>query len=132
MMPTPLDRQRARREKNRAAGLCPNCGQCPPARGYRHCMPCLTACTLPATRTHMALVRTALGSHVFAPEQPAPPHSQIAALDPHHPVCAVGEDDAEAPGPNLLACCSRWIVITTLPVTCGACGRVWLEEKVTV
>jgi NMD protein affecting ribosome stability and mRNA decay len=35
--------------------------------------------------------------------------------------------DASVPGPNLIACCNRWSVITALPWACLRCRRVYGE-----
>lgn len=108
-------------QRNKAAGLCLKCGQCPPVVGYRHCMVCLTKQTIPATRAHMVLVRTVLA-----------PTGQIGSLGTRPSDAPRAAAAAAAAEPNLLAHCGTWHAITaaTFPGwRCPACGNGALESS---
>jgi len=93
--------------RRKAEGLCPQCGQMPGQPGFVLCAACRFS---EAHKRNPSLTSSEWLVHESVRDSPRAPTPQ------RPPVPAVGH-------------CGRFWAITTLPVRCGACGSVALEER---
>jgi len=96
--------------RRKAAGLCPNCGLVPGQPGFVRCPACRF---LDARRKNRNLTPDQWQVHEALRQSRAP--SLDAASGAHIPGPAVGH-------------CGAWQPVTALPLVCGRCGAVVLEE----
>lgn len=93
--------------RRKAEGLCPQCGQMPGQPGFVLCAACRFG---EARRRSPRLTAAEWLVHEGLRASRSTPTSQRI------PVPAVGH-------------CGKWWTITALPVRCGTCGAVALEER---